>query len=532
MSIGAITDLKSYEDISLLAQVPRYHAETNPEAVATVYGDRETNYQQLDLRSSQIANGLLDEGIEVQQRVIYLDLNSDLFFQILLGCSKANTVLCGVNWRLAAPEVEYIINDTEAEIIFVGERFFPIVESIIDRMPKVKKVIALSGDHREWETFDAWLAKKKSSDPYLSVDEEDICIQMYTSGTTGKPKGVQLSNRAMCTRMTDDSEEMEWDVWKSTDVSLVSMPAFHVSGARWGVMGLMPGAKNIILPEFDPVVALNTLQQQKVNKIFLVPAAIQFILKLPESRTADFSSIEYLLYGASPIPLDLLREAIEVFQCRFVQLYGMTETNGAATFLPASDHERPDSERMNSAGKALPGVSVKVVNEQGKELAAREVGEICLKSPINMSGYWNLPKATAETLIDGYVHTGDAGYLDEDGYVYVYDRVKDMIISGGENVYPAEVESAMFGHPAIADVAVIGVPDDKWGEAVKAVVVLKEGASASAEEIIAYTRSKIAAYKLPKSVDFVAELPRNPSGKILKRELRKPYWKGKSKGVN
>lgn len=542
MSIEAIANMASYEDISLLADVPRFHAERNPGSVATVLGERETSYAQLNQLSSQIANGLIQEGIAQedmaeQQRVVFLDVNSDVFYQILFGCSKANAVLCGVNWRLAPPEVEYIINDTDAEIVFVGERFFSIIETIMDRLPKVKKVVALSGEHNEWESFDAWYSKQESTDPNLAADQEDISIQMYTSGTTGHPKGVQLANRVFFARTTDNSEEMQWDVWKSDDVSLVSMPAFHVSGSGWGLMGLIPGAKNIILPEFDPAAALEAIAQYKITKIFLVPAAIQFVLALPQSRTTDYSSIDFLLYGASPIPLDLLREAISVFQCKFVQLYGMTETAGAATYLPASDHElgegaQSSHERMNSAGKPLPGMSVKIVDEQGTELGVREVGEICLQTPASMSGYWNLPEATRETLIDGYIHTGDAGYVDEDGYVYVYDRVKDMIISGGENVYPAEVESAMFGHPAIDDVAVIGIPDDKWGESVKAVVVLKEGKTASQEEIIAFTRERIAAFKAPKSVDFIELMPRNASGKLLKRELRAPYWEGKEKGVN
>jgi acyl-CoA synthetase (AMP-forming)/AMP-acid ligase II len=210
----------------------------------------------------------------------------------------------------------------------------------------------------------------------------------------------------------------------------------------------------------------------------------------------------------------------------------MTETTGSATYLPPADHDPAGNQRMRSAGKPFPGVRIKVVNEQGRDLPPGEVGEICIASPVNMKSYWNLPEATEKTLVDGFVHTGDAGYLDEDGYVYVHDRVKDMIVSGGENIYPAEVESALFGHPAVADVAVIGVPDDRWGEAVKAVVVVKPGARVQADELVGYARGRIAGYKLPKSVDFIDELPRNPSGKILKRELRKPYWEGRDRHVN
>jgi len=313
----------------------------------------------------------------------------------------------------------------------------------------------------------------------------------------------------------------------------VAMPSFHIGGAGWGIQGFTAGARSIVVSEFDPGEVLALIEEQGVSKMFMVPAAMRLCLHHPKARETDYSSIRYILYGASPIPIDLLREAIEVFDCGFVQLYGMTETTGTATYLPPGDHDpRAVDERMKSAGKPLPGVQVKVIDEAGLEVAPRVVGEICLASKANMSGYWNLPEATEKSLIDGYVHTGDAGYLDEDGYVYVHDRVKDMIVSGGENVYPAEVESALFGHPAIADVAVIGIPDDKWGEAVKAIVVLKPGAEASEADLIAHARERIAAFKCPKSVDFIAELPRNPSGKILKRELREPYWQGRDRRVN
>jgi acyl-CoA synthetase (AMP-forming)/AMP-acid ligase II len=284
--------------------------------------------------------------------------------------------------------------------------------------------------------------------------------------------------------------------------------------------------------EFDPGVTLDMIQQHGITKLFLVPAAIRMVLQHPKARQTDYSSVGYICYGASPIPLDLLREAIDVFRCGFVQLYGMTETTGSATYLPPQDHDVAGNERMRSAGKPFPGVRLKVVDDSGRPLPPRQVGEICIASPVNMLGYWHLPEATGKTLIDGYVHTGDAGYLDEDGYVYVHDRVKDMIVSGAENIYPAEVESALFGHPAVADVAVIGVPDDRWGEAVKAMIVLKPGKRATADEIIGFARERIAGYKLPKSVDFINELPRNPSGKILKRELRKPFWEGRDRHVN
>jgi fatty-acyl-CoA synthase len=264
----------------------------------------------------------------------------------------------------------------------------------------------------------------------------------------------------------------------------------------------------------------------------MVPAAMQFVVRQPRARQVDFSRLKYMLYGASPIPAALLKECIEVFGCGFVQMYGMTETTGTIVALPPEDHVE-GLQRMRSAGKALPGVELAILDANGNRLPVGEVGEIATRSGSNMVGYWNLPEATARTLDhEGWLRTGDAGYMDKDGYLYIQDRIKDMIISGGENIYPAEVENALFSHPAVADVAVIGVPDDKWGEAVKAVVVRKTCAEVTPEALMVYARERIAGYKVPRSVDFVDALPRNPTGKILKRELRKPYWAGQERQVH
>jgi fatty-acyl-CoA synthase len=286
------------------------------------------------------------------------------------------------------------------------------------------------------------------------------------------------------------------------------------------------------LKEFETTEALNAINDHGITKIFMVPAMMKMILDNPLSRETDYSSIKYISYGASPIPLELLKEAMEVFQCGFIQLYGMTETSGSVTYLPPEDHDVNGNERMKSAGKALPHCEISIVDENGHEMPTGEVGEIIVRSTTNMLGYWNLPEETSKTLKEGWLHTGDAGYMDSDGYVYVHDRVKDMILSGGENIYPAEVENAIFGHDKVADVAVIGVPDERWGESVKALVVLKDNEEASEEDIITFARERIAGFKTPKTVDFIKELPRNPSGKILKKDLRKPYWEGLDRKVN
>lgn len=523
----------TFDEIGTLGDLARFHGAGRPAKEATWFEGRSISYGEFDRLTNQVANGLIAEGLKSGSRVGFMDKNSDDFYQVVFGCAKSNTVSVGINWRLAPPEVAYILNDSKAEVLFVGPDFYALADAIRADVPSLKRIVAMGEGRGEWLSFSAWRDGFGDSDPAVPVTTDDVAIQMYTSGTTGHPKGVQLQHRCFFDLWRyPPAADMAFNQWTEADVNLVAMPSFHIGGVGWGILGIRPGARNIIVREFEPSNTLEMIQQFGVSKLFLVPAAIRMTLLHPKARETDYSSVQFIHYGASPIPLDLLREAIDVFQCGFVQLYGMTETTGSATYLPPQDHDLNGNERMRSAGRPFPGVRIKVVDEQGQPVPPRQVGEICIASPVNMLGYWNLPEATAKTLIDGYVHTGDAGYLDEDGYVYVHDRVKDMIVSGAENIYPAEVESALFGHPAVADVAVFGVPDERWGEAVRAAVVLKPGASVTADELIGFARSRIAGYKLPKAVDFIAELPRNPSGKILKRELRKPYWEGMSRNVN
>ena len=525
-------------EIETLADVPRYHAKTRPDAVALIDGSRSTTYKAFDERCSRVANGLAALGTGPGSRIAAMDNNSDRYFEVLFGAAKIGAVLVSVNWRLAPPEIAYILNDAGAEIIFIGEQFAGLLEATKPELKHIRHVIVIDGSAEDWPNYDAWLAKQPSADPAFRGYPHDTVVQMYTSGTTGHPKGVQVSHFAFYAHernrsMSPHDPQMTWNDWDNRDTSLVTMPAFHVSGTGWGIVGLYNGARSIILKQFDPVEVLSVIERERVTKLVLVPTAIHALLQHPKCRDTDFSSISYLLYGASPIPLDLLREAVSVFRCGFIQLYGMTETTGAVTYLPAEDHDLGGTKRMRSAGKAFTGVTIEIRDADGRTLQTGEEGEIWICSQSVMNGYWNLPDATAATMTgDNWVRTGDAGLMDEDGYVYVRDRVKDMIVSGGENIYPAEVESAMYGHPAVAEVAVIAVPDEKWGEAVKAIVVLKSGAEPDAKSILDFTRTRIAGYKVPKTIDFVATLPRNGTGKVLKRELRKPFWEGRERQVN
>jgi acyl-CoA synthetase (AMP-forming)/AMP-acid ligase II len=363
----------------------------------------------------------------------------------------------------------------------------------------------------------------------LPIAQEDAAIQLYTSGTTGHPKGVELSHANYMALMHAAASVQGFD-YKAGEAVINAMPQFHVAGANIGIVSLASGARLVVLRDLAPAIVLALVAREKINHAFFVPAVILMLMQAPEIATADLTSLRTLSYGASPISEDLLRKAQARFGCDFLQFYGMTETTGAGTYLPPEAHD-PSKGKLRSCGRPWPGVEIKIARPDGGEAAVDEVGEVLIKSPMVMKSYWRRPEAGAEAIRDGWMHTGDAAYRDADGYVFIYDRVNDMIVSGGENIYPAEVENAIFGHPDLADVAVIGVPDDKWGESVKALVVAKPGAPENPDSIIAWARERVAAYKVPKTVDFVKAIPRNASGKILRRELRTPYWEGRQRMV-
>lgn len=519
----------NFDGLRVLADIPRQQAKLRGNSTALIYEGRSTTYAAFDKYTSQVANGLIALGAKPQARIGYMGKNSDVFFETLLGASKANCVLVGVNWRLAGPEVEYILNDAGAEIMFVGSDFAPLIEKVKANCPKLKHVIAVDGGHSSWPAYQAWRDKQKDSDPKLKIADEDDAIQLYTSGTTGHPKGVQLTN-ANYLSFFQAATDAKWGEFDAGDPNLIAMPNFHVAGTNMGLTTLAQGSLGIIVKEVNPAQILEFIPKFKLKNMFLVPAVILMLTQHPKIKETDLSSVKRMFYGASPINEELLKSAQAIFKgCGFTQLYGLTETVGAGTALQPEDHRGP---LLRSCGKAYPGLDIQVFDADGKPVKQGDVGEIVIKGGTVMKGYWNKSDATVKSIKDGWFYTGDAGFYDKDGFLFIHDRVKDMIVSGGENVYPAEVENAVFGHPAVADVAVIGVPDDKWGEAVKAIVVLKPGENVSADDIIKFTRERIAGYKTPKSIDFAQALPRNPSGKILRRELREPYWAGRERRVN
>jgi len=490
-----------------------------------VYDGRETTYRELDALSNRVAHALVAARIKSGSRIAILDKNSDVFFQIVSGASKVGAVLVPINARLAPPEIVFAINDSEAEVLFVGESFTSVVSSIREQLRTVRHIVILGGEYERWRDG------HPADDLEHQVSLDSVCLQLYTSGTTGFPKGVQLTHRNFL--LSPPRGRGKWRWWTPGDIMLLVMPLFHIAGCGTGIFGLYTGQRIIIHREFNPVDVLQTIERNRVTVAFLVPAMLLAIVAEKRSETMDLSSLRQIIYGASPIPAELLRRSLQLFrQTNFFQVYGLTETTGVITVLDPEDHREPGHSRMKSCGRAVDGVELRVVGVNGQIMPAGKVGEILCRTVQNMQGYWKRTEDNAKTLKDGWLRTGDAGYLDQDGYLFIHDRIKDMIVSGGENVYPAEVESALYGHSDIADVAVIGVPDERWGEAVKALVVLKQGRRADAPGIMEYARGRLAGYKLPKSIDFVDELPRNPSGKILKRALRERFWKGHERQVN
>lgn len=525
--------MSSEPDLQTLADLVRHQGTARAQETALVFEECEISFGELDRRTNRVANALLALELSPGDRVATLYHDSDRMFDAVFGTAKARGVALGINWRLAPAEIRYILEDAGAKVLLVGAPLFEKVRAIEGELTTVEHVLVLRGEDGAWPSFDAACAAASEEDPGLEHDPEEVVVQQYTSGTTGHPKGVQLANRSFfavvrAMRAVGDP----WIGFGPDDVSLHTTPLFHIGGMWWACTAMRAGARNVVMDVFETSKALALTERHRVTKAFMVPAMIQMCLQDPACPTTDLSSFDCIVYGGSPIPIPTLTEGLRVFDCRFAQIYGLTETGNTAVCLRPEDHDDTESERLRAAGRPYPGVELKVIDDDGNALGPREVGEICIASPANMVGYWNLPEATAKTLVDGWIHTGDAGFLDEDGYVYVHDRVKDMIIYAGENIYPAEVESALQGHEAVAEVAVIGVPDERWGELVKAIVVLRPGKAAKPLELIRHCREEIAEFKVPKSVDFVDALPRTPSGKIQKAKLRKPYWEGRARQVN
>jgi long-chain acyl-CoA synthetase len=506
--------------MSTFAQIIREHAQDRPEAPALSFEGSTWTFADLHRLSSRSAQALRLAGVNAGDRVALLTKNRAEFYELLFACSKIGAILVGLNWRLAAGEIEAIVADAKPKVALLGPDEEKLFNANTRVTPGLNKVVIFGAE------FDAWRSDSQE-DPGHVGQADDVALLMYTSGTTGLPKGVMLTNANMAfTRKLGEA----WGMGPNS-VNLVAMPMFHVGGTGYGTSTMMVGGHTVLMKEVNPAVAIDLIERYKVTHTFFVPAVVQSLLLTPGIEKADFSSLQLLMYGASPIGDVLLKQALTMFKCNFMQAYGMTETAGTVLDLPPQDHEPegPRSGLLKSCGKAYPWVNLRIIDPTTfSDVKVGEVGEIWLQSGMVMLGYWNKPEATSEALQPGgWLRTGDAAYQDSEGYVYMFDRFKDMIISGGENIYPAEVENAMNAHPAVKEVGVIGVPHSRWGETPMAIVVLRSGHSVEPADLIAFTRDRLAHYKCPTSVVIANELPRNASGKLLKRELRRLHHKDK-----
>ncbi len=519
--------------VNTLADLTRTHRDQRGSKTAVRYeaDGRTWTYDALDREACQVANALKAMGIGRQDRVAYLDRNAPEYFTLFFGGTKLNAVSVAVNWRLAAPEMEYILNNSDAGVLIVGEEF---LGHLAQMNLNLGSNIVVIGDPGEtgFPSYEQWIAGQSEDDPNEPVSAEDTCYQLYTSGTTGLPKGVEITNSNMVHML---EQTLTGPLAMTSDaVNLVCMPLFHVSGSGWALGGVFAGAESILLRDVELQEILRVMQERQITHSVFVPAVLQFLLAQPNVHEFDYSSLQAIVYGASPITEEVLVGAMKTFGADFYQVYGLTETTAGITQLLPEDHDPggPRADLLRSCGKVIVNHEIRVVDrESGETLGDNQVGEIWIRGPQIMKGYWNNPEATKESITeDGWFKSGDAGYL-IDGYLFIHDRVKDMIISGGENIYPAEIENVLMAHPAITDAAVIGVPSERWGETVKA-VISRSSDSLTEEDVISHCRKNLAHYKCPTSVDWMETIPRNPSGKILKTELRKPYWEGRERNVS
>lgn len=492
-----------------LAELIRWRAQRHPDLDAIWYEGKTQTYGELDKASSDLAGGFVQQlGLMPGDRVAVVDKNCPAYLELIFALDKAGLVVAPINWRLTPGEIKAIIDDIKPALIVTSDEF--------------KDRCIVSGI--KTLTFDG--LPRGGEDPRRDADGA-VSTQFCTSGTTGLPKGAMLTganilNTGLCLAL-------EMPEMREGGKSLVAMPMFHIGGAGWAVWSMQEGITLVFVREVVPEQMLKIIVEQRIEVALLVPSVMLFLTELPAARTANFTSLKHITYGTAPISPDLLRRCIDIFKCKFCQIYGLTETTGPFTCLPFEHHV---DEKLLSCGRPMFGARAKVTGANDEDLPPGEIGEICYRGESLMVGYWARPEATADVTRGDWFHSGDAGYMDKDGFIFIKDRIKDMILSGSENVYPAEIEAVLASHPDIVECAVIGIPDKKWGETVKAVVVKRQGSTLTEATLIEWARDKMAGFKRPRSVDFIDKLPRNASGKLLKRTLREPYWQGLQRRVN
>jgi len=517
-----------------LGDLVKYSGRYYPERLGTIYRDVRLTYKELNERVNMVANGLLSEGVKKGDRIGVLCHTSHYFQEIFYGIAKTGAVTTTLNWRLVPRELEFVIDDADVSLLFVAEQYWPNVKEIRETLTKVKKIIIIGAPVPGTINYDQFIKGSSKEEVETDIARDDAVWQLYTSGTTGKPKGVILTHRSILTDLEHNIIGNKLNV--DNAVWLNPLPMFHVASKNVFLAGYVH-ATLVQMDKFDLKEICENIEREKCTHLLTIPPTVwQNIMEYPELYKYNLSSLKYGSYSTAPMPMSLIKRLKEKFpSITFFSTYGLTEAGSSVTILPADQNvtEGPDHirRRMGSLGRPMYGVDVRIVDDTGNDCPPSIAGEIIARGDNIMKGYWKLPEETANTVKDGWLYTGDMGYWDEYGYIYMQDRKKDLIISGGENIAPKEVEDVIRQIKGVIDVAVIGIPDEKWGEAVKAVVIKSPSAELSENDVINYCSKDLAGYKKPKSVDFVDEFPRSPVGKILKKDIRATYWKDREKKV-
>lgn len=517
----------AFPEIRTLGQYPEYWARHDAGRPALRTFDRTVTFAEFDRIANQVGNRLLESGVAEPGTLLgFMGKNSFDFYFALFGAAKTRTGLVIYNWRLAAPELAAQVADSAARYAIVERECEALWMAACALLPQPPETLWIDSE----ATLEGMVEGVAATRPPAAVELDDVAFQLYTSGTTGQPKGVMLAHGGINMMRLCEHLEPAYQ-WHAGDSFVNGLPNFHLLHIGIMLQCLYNGVAIDIVRQFDPAAMLATITRQRPTLLTLTPTMLQMLLDHPDAATTDFSSLRLTLYAGSPISLGLIKRAISTMPCRFMQFYGSTEAGGATSILRPDEHNLEDEEKLKSCGRPLPLVEFRIVDGDGKDVPAGMPGELLVRQPSITKGYWGQPELTAQAIENGWYRSGDIARCDEEGLYYIVDRAKDMIVSGGENIYSAEIENVLSTHPAVGGVAVIGVPDERWGESVKAIVIVRDGHPADESVLIGFCRERLAGYKVPKSVDFVAAFPLVPSGKVSKKDLRAPYWDGHQRSV-
>jgi len=502
-----------------------------PDKVAIVFEGKRYTFSQLNDRLNRLANALSNLGVDKGDRVAMLQVNCNQCVETYFATAKLGAIYVPLNFRAKGDELTYMLNSSEANTLFVGERYIDLVNSLRSGLSSVKNFISIESKHDGMLYYEDMLSSP-AEEVVTEISDDDTTILMYTAGTTGLPKGVMLSHNSFAIYVLENVTPADPELEEG---NILTVPLYHVAGIQ-AMMAAIYGGRTLVMErQFEPVEWMELVEAEKANRAMMVPTMLKQLIEHPDFSKHDLRSLRVITYGAAPMSLEVIKKAVDVFPgVSFINAFGQTETASTITTLGPEDHIIAGTEeerekklrRLSSIGKPMSDVEMKIVDEEGHQLPVGQVGEIVARGPRVMTGYWKDEEKTEKTIDkEGWVHTGDMGYMDEDGYFFLAGRTTDMIIRGAENICPEEVEAVLHSHPKIEEVAVIGIPDEEWGEQPRAIVVVKQGETATGDEIIEYCRARMSSFKRPRSVIFVNELPRNPMGKVLKRVLREQYGK-------